>query len=1203
MPRSALQELQKLRSGPRSAVDELQKLRQSGQQLQGVVPQLPGQIRQGELGGAVQTEGTRINRLDPQTRDFIGPPAPQESNLDRLGGFLRQNLQPEEQDVLMRSVQNFNPTSPGAGLIKTFADVVGTAGRGVTENIEDFAQESFAAPISPFRDTGEDPITGSEARQARRFDRLGPLDKFGETAGRVATKAVGGALGFLPELADRLINPEKGGEGQDVVDVAGEEVSGFLDMLTNAPDQVAHLAEQALGKGNPISQIANKVGGFVNVGESREESRKEAINILFKNPESLAFALAIVTGGVKGVTKTARLKADIAEVSKPGRLAEKPVSAVQQRPVAKTKPEITPQQAAKDAGVKYDGVFELIPGKKTHQFTDPKADNTTINVFTDKLSDLPAKIAKKRAAFEEGKGFDVEKLKADLRKKPVEAPTATTAPKPPVAPQPKLKAGEQAVKPVQKGVKPPISPIQDVKLGKTGKPELTPEFDKGLVSEAKKFKVSQAERVKAEKAGPSTVAVDKPIRTSKDAKQSEIYNESVLDATQSIDRQFESVAGADKLTDISNIAVHGRDFFRNTRQVFGDTKTKGAGRVKSSVDKDVIDPIENAKSRNIDFQETTLNELNDVVIKKLKIKRNSPADFAVKDFVEQKVSFEQLRKRFGDKKTADIIEAAKFYRERYDLLLDETNAIRAITGQTPIPRRANYMRHFQDLSGFGGIGKLFETPAGISSQFSAISDFTKPNSKFLSFAQRRLGSRSDRSAMGGYVDYIKQSSHAINIDPQVRNLRGFERKLADATKDNPNLNNYLLHLRRFTDDLAGKTNPLDRIVQEVVGRKAMRALDWVNTRVKHNTILGNAASSLAQIFNVPQAIGQTKLYSIVGAQDAMASIFKPNKAIQKSKFIKERYFQSSFNKFQASWFPSKFGISVRPRAKEFAGWMVNIGDEIATKFIWHSFHRQAISRGTKNPIQFADRMARDMVAGRGVGEVPTLQKSRMFQVVAPFQLEVGNLVVVLKDQVSRRELSSIVTYMTSAWIMNQLAVKIRGNPVSFDPIQAGIEGLRVLDDPLLDTDEKILRAGGRLAGEFLSNIPLGQTAATLYPEFGTTIGGRKLPTRKQLFGSNDPTRFGSGLLVGKGLADPLFKVLPPFGGSQLKKTIGGVEALRKGEVTNRAGKKMFDVEPGTATAVQSIVFGRYATKAAREYFESRGRTKAKKKTKSRGPTL
>ena len=53
------------------------------QQLQGVVPQLPGQIRQDEPGGAIQTEGT-LGRDDP-TRRLIGPPMPSETPLDRWG--------------------------------------------------------------------------------------------------------------------------------------------------------------------------------------------------------------------------------------------------------------------------------------------------------------------------------------------------------------------------------------------------------------------------------------------------------------------------------------------------------------------------------------------------------------------------------------------------------------------------------------------------------------------------------------------------------------------------------------------------------------------------------------------------------------------------------------------------------------------------------------------------------------------------------------------------------------------------------------------------------------------------------------------------------------------------------------------------------------------------------------------------------------
>jgi hypothetical protein len=117
----------------------------------------------------------------------------------------------------------------------------------------------------------------------------------------------------------------------------------------------------------------------------------------------------------------------------------------------------------------------------------------------------------------------------------------------------------------------------------------------------------------------------------------------------------------------------------------------------------------------------------------------------------------------------------------------------------------------------------------------------------------------------------------------------------------------------------------------------------------------------------------------------------------------------------------------------------------------------------------------------------------------------------------------------------------------------------------------------------LSNVPGGQTAAALYPEYGMKVGDETV-TRKELFGRKDPTRFGGGLLVGSALKDPVSKLLPPFGGAQVKKTYEGLKAYQAGEVTNKKGEKQFDVPSDLKTAAQTTIFGKYSTPEARASF-------------------
>jgi hypothetical protein len=329
---------------------------------------------------------------------------------------------------------------------------------------------------------------------------------------------------------------------------------------------------------------------------------------------------------------------------------------------------------------------------------------------------------------------------------------------------------------------------------------------------------------------------------------------------------------------------------------------------------------------------------------------------------------------------------------------------------------------------------------------------------------------------------------------------------------------------------------------------------------------------------------------VPGGYDTIRGIFEPNKAMQRSGFLKERYHDSAFNKFDVSWIRRGVGLkgkAVRPYAKQFAAWMLRAGDEVSTKWMWNAFYRKGLAEKMSEPVVYADRMTRNMVGGRAIGEPPTIQSSKVGQLFIPFTLEMGNAIWAMQDMALRggpwTRAKALAVFSLVSYGMNQAARELFGDDVSFDPVQSMVEAGDILTDKNMDATDKAIRAPGRVAGELLSNLPGGNYLAQQYPEYGFELGGRQMPNRRELFGSNDPTRYGSGLVATKGLEDPLFKVLPPFGGTQVKKTLEGAEALEAGRVTNKEGKRLYDV-PGEE-GWRAILFGKYATPEAREYFD------------------
>ena len=183
-----------------------------------------------------------------------------------------------------------------------------------------------------------------------------------------------------------------------------------------------------------------------------------------------------------------------------------------------------------------------------------------------------------------------------------------------------------------------------------------------------------------------------------------------------------------------------------------------------------------------------------------------------------------------------------------------------------------------------------------------------------------------------------------------------------------------------------------------------------------------------------------------------------------------------------------------------------------------------------NPVLEADDTTRMLVAGRGVGEVPLNQQRNITKLVAPFTLEVQNMWRIQKRFIGEKDFGGLLAFYLLSWMFNEFTEEVRGSRVLFDPIDA-------MYDAVSSEELSLLERVGRLGGEALSNIPYGSTIASLYPEYGAQpTEGVKLPTREQLFGDTDPTRYGSGLISQQAFTDPLFKVLPAWGGGQLKKT-------------------------------------------------------------------
>lgn len=683
---------------------------------------------------------------------------------------------------------------------------------------------------------------------------------------------------------------------------------------------------------------------------------------------------------------------------------------------------------------------------------------------------------------------------------------------------------------------------------------------------------------------------------------------------EAMDRLITTRNFQDYFNDISGFAGQARDLTRNFEKFFGEKYQE--------IKKALLDPFDDAKAARVDEVKKIGDDIDKDVISKYGIQRGSKESAAIQRYGDtdlpagERMSYDDLVKEFGREKADNIVAADAWFRKEYDRLIDELNAVRKkIYPRNPsklIAKRKNYYRHFQEMTDTWGdaLREFLETPSGITPNLVGTSEFTKPKSRWLPFAQAREGQSTTLDAVGGFLEYADLYSYAKHIDPQVSKFRYLQRKISEVAPrageevkmpdgkkfKAKGAEGFLGFLDDFSRDLTGNTNPADRFIQKIVGRKNIRAARFINNRLKANSIGGNLGSALAQIANVPAGVADTKLYAIPGMKRTIASTIMHNEPMSKSLFLKERYQELLKERFPSS-FMNKPLRRTGEEARKRAGWIMQKADEIGTKFIWNSEYEKALGLIKKgkdiDPVRYADDKTRKIVAGRGVGEIPLGQKSLVAQFTIPFTLEVGNAWWIMKDWMKEKDFAAFTTFFLANYMLNEIAENTRGSRITFDPINALIQGAQSLAEEYKEGNyaRGNLKFLGRQAGEVFSNIPGGQQAAALLQGSSAQKGLDALGVpfkTKELFGDSVAGRFGTPLIANIfDLKDTLYRLLPPVGGKQIQKTVDGITALLEGNAEDSKGSKTFDVPRSPQNVVRALMFGSGATSEARGYFDER----------------
>lgn len=618
---------------------------------------------------------------------------------------------------------------------------------------------------------------------------------------------------------------------------------------------------------------------------------------------------------------------------------------------------------------------------------------------------------------------------------------------------------------------------------------------------------------------------------------------------------------------------------------------------------------ESAKLKEV-FKNLKLNHAEDTYAHMLGEFRHNPQTTLTEDAVKE--FYEKNKGKIDKNKVERAIAEA---RDTFDKLLVRVNEVLKEQGMKEIPYRKGYFPHFTNPKQ-GWLAKLLNwktIDTEIPTSIAGLTEQFDPQRSWQGFNKQRKGDTTDYSLYQGLDTYIHgaldwiyhiddlQSRRALEnhiryihseegVKARIDEIKANEYLDADATQtaieavlaeaSNP-LNNLVTELRARTNTLANKKASMDRGMEEATNRKIYSTMTNLNNRINANMVVGSFSSALTNFIPMVQSWHQVSPYFTVrGLGDFIRSTVHDDGMVAKSDFLTNRLIEEE-KLYQTAW----------DKVSDKAAFMMNVIDSITSQTVWRSKYLQNMKEGMSESeaIKDADQFAKNLIAGRSRGNMPTIfdAKNPLIKVATAFQLEVANQYGFMfedtpQDTKSKARLvKGYATAFMGAYLYNSLYSSLVGRDAAFDPISI-IEDL--FGDLFGDDEEEPEDIVLNLVDNILDELPYVS---------GFTGGGR-IPISSAMPYEGDYESFISdafnGEIKAKEMLKPLYYLAMPVGGGQLKKTVEGLSMFDDdlpitGSYTD-SGALRFPVEKTFGNVAQAALFGQYASKNAREYFDN-----------------
>ena len=597
---------------------------------------------------------------------------------------------------------------------------------------------------------------------------------------------------------------------------------------------------------------------------------------------------------------------------------------------------------------------------------------------------------------------------------------------------------------------------------------------------------------------------------------------------------------------------------------------------------------------------------------------------------EHKSSDENFKAKYGEKAYLEAKKYADWSRENYDKMIDGVNTVRRLLGKEEIEYRKNYLPHIsKDGNWLDGAKNGIATATGfrgemegqsrgeIPANIAGLSETFKPTQKWNGNEKQRTGAMQDyeldpRKVMERYAEVMLYNKHMEQTMARARSVEQAIRAQTEAKgqiftdpdsvmKQGGEINNQILHkISDWTNALAGKSSAFDRSFLDRTNKQmqVVQKLERINGA---NKIAGNISSTFAQALNLPETIAQNGINKT--AQSLLFAGTKEAKtAREKSAFLRERYMDTD-TKFSKSG-----GQKVSELVSKASG--MDLVEKAFINLNWGANYWRLKSEGYQGHelIKMTDRATAKAVGGRGIGDMPEIYRSAVGKMFLQFTYETNEtwknngerLKGVVKNLKTGdfKNAGKTSLKMTEAYVatmaLNALYKQMTGNEPLPEPITPLVNEIAKNFDNDDKNNTDLAKLGAKAVEQVGKANPFAQAALNLIPK----------TERQKIFGKDsDLGRYdgasgvaqtatnliGAGVNAlqgnGEGIAKNLLGVVP--GGSQIKKTVGGAEAMLNGEVKDNKGNAKYSVDNSDPLKwAQAMVFGKNALSESQKYNEA-----------------